>query len=110
MLKHKGYTGKVIEFDDDLGVFHGEVIDTNDVITFQGINAGEVKKAFRESIDDYLDFCASRSEEPGKPVSGRFVLRVPPSLHRQIRQIASSAGKSLNQWIVDTIKNAIRVR
>lgn len=110
MLNYKGYTGKVIEFDDDSGVFHGEVIDTNDVITFQGTNAEEVKQAFRESIDDYLDFCASRSEKPEKPVSGRFVLRVPPGVHRQIRQIASSTGKSLNQWIVDTLKSAIQAR
>ena len=35
MLNHKGYTGH-IEFDDEAGLFHGEVLDTKDVVTFQG--------------------------------------------------------------------------
>ena len=35
MMEYKGYVGKV-EFDDEAGIFHGEVINTRDVITFQG--------------------------------------------------------------------------
>ncbi len=35
MLKYKDYTGHV-EFDADAGIFHGEVLDTLEVITFQG--------------------------------------------------------------------------
>ena len=35
MLEHKGYIGH-ISFDDDAEIFHGEVINTRDVITFQG--------------------------------------------------------------------------
>lgn len=40
MLEHKGYTGRV-EFDDEVGLFHGEVIDLRDVVTFQGTSAEE---------------------------------------------------------------------
>jgi predicted HicB family RNase H-like nuclease len=32
---YKGYIARV-EYDDDAGIFHGEVINTRDVITFQG--------------------------------------------------------------------------
>ena len=39
MLKYEGYTGHV-EFDDATDIFHGEVLDTRDVITFQG-NTGQ---------------------------------------------------------------------
>ena len=35
MMEYRGYIGKV-EFDDEAGIFHGEVLDTRDVITFQG--------------------------------------------------------------------------
>ena len=35
MMEYKGYVGKV-EFDDEAGIFHGEVLDTRDIITFQG--------------------------------------------------------------------------
>ena len=30
MMEYKGYVGKV-EFDDEAGIFHGEVLDTRDV-------------------------------------------------------------------------------
>jgi predicted HicB family RNase H-like nuclease len=61
--------GKV-EFDDEADILHGEVIGLRDVITFQGRTVDEVKGAFRESVDDYLAFCAKRGEEPEKPFSG----------------------------------------
>ena len=106
MMKYKGYVGKV-EFDDEAGIFHGEVLDTRDVITFQGKSAAELKTAFRESIDDYLAFCKERGEEPNKPFSGQFVTRVPPELHRQVNLAARLSGKSLNAWVVEHLKAAV---
>jgi predicted HicB family RNase H-like nuclease len=61
MLNYKGYTGH-IEFDDEAELFHGEVVDTKDVVTFQGRSVDEIVQAFRDSVDDYLDFC----EQPEK--------------------------------------------
>ncbi len=66
MMKYKGYEAKV-NFDDEAGLFHGEVIDLRDVVTFQGTSVEELRVAFRDSIDDYLDFCASRGEQPAQP-------------------------------------------
>ncbi|HLJ97949.1 MAG TPA: type II toxin-antitoxin system HicB family antitoxin [Gemmataceae bacterium] len=106
MMEYKGYIGKV-EFDDEAGIFHGEVINTRDVITFQGKSVAELKKAFQESVDDYLAFCASRGEEPDKPFSGQFVTRIPPELHRQVNLAASLSGKSLNAWVADQLKAAV---
>jgi predicted HicB family RNase H-like nuclease len=37
------------------------------VITFQGSSVKELKKAFEESVEVYLAFCESRSEELDKP-------------------------------------------
>ncbi len=45
MMEYKGYLGKV-EFDDEAGVFHGDVINTRDVITFQGETVAELMQAF----------------------------------------------------------------
>jgi predicted HicB family RNase H-like nuclease len=80
MLKYKGYTGHV-EFDDESCIFHGEVLDLRDVITFQGKSVEGIKKAFRDSIDDYLEFCKERNEKADKPFSGRLMVRPPPRLH-----------------------------
>jgi predicted HicB family RNase H-like nuclease len=107
MLKYKGYIGHV-EFDDEAGIFHGEVLDTRDVITFQGTNVDEIKAAFRESIDDYLDFCESRKEQPDKPFSGKFILRMSPELHHKIYITARRSGKSLNKWAIETLERNTR--
>ena len=106
MMKYKGYVGKV-EFDDEAGIFHGEVLDTRDVITFQGQSVDELKTAFQESIDDYLAFCEQRGEEPNKPFSGQFITRVPPELHREVNLAASISGKSLNAWVVEQLQAAV---
>ena len=63
MMKYKEYIGKV-ELDDEAGIFHGEVINTRDVITFQGETDADAIKAFQESVDDYLAFCEERGEAP----------------------------------------------
>lgn len=107
MMEYKGYIGKV-EFDEEAGIIHGEVINTRDVITFQGDSVAEVKKAFHESVDDYLKFCHERGEAPEKPFSGRFVTRIPPELHRQVNVAAVVAGKSLNAWVTEQLQNAVQ--
>src|SRR5688572_23692949 len=106
MMEYKGYLGKV-DFDDEAGVFHGEVVNTRDVITFEGDSVAELRQAFRDSVDDYLVYCGERGEEPDKPFSGQFVTRVSPELHRKASLAASQAGKSLNAWITDQLQTAI---
>ena len=106
-MEYKGYSAKV-EFDSDANIFHGEVINLRDVITFEGETVKELKQAFQDSVDDYLDFCAQRGEDPEKPYSGKFVIRVEPELHKNITIEARKAGKSLNVWISDAIYKALK--
>ena len=104
-LEYKGYRG-VVEFDDAAGVFHGEVMGTRDVITFQGRSVDDLDQAFRESIDDYLEFCATRGEEPDRPFSGNFSVRISPEAHRAIYMAAKDQGLSLNEWVATTLTRA----
>ncbi|XPV77643.1 MAG: type II toxin-antitoxin system HicB family antitoxin [Desulfovibrio sp.] len=104
-LEFNGYVGK-FEYDNEADIFHGEVINLRDVITFQGRSIDELKKALKESIEDYLEFCAEEGEEPEKPYSGRFNLRIEPELHRRVAQAAAVNGLSLNKWVEKTLDNA----
>ena len=106
MMEYKGYFAKV-EFDDDANIFHGEVINLRDVITFEGETVNGLKGACHDSVDDYLTFCAERGEEPEKPYSGKFVMRVEPELHKNITIEARKTGKSLNIWVKDAISKAL---
>lgn len=98
MMNYKGYHGTV-SFDEEAEIFHGEVTDLRDVVTFQGRSVDELKTAFQESVDDYLDFCAGRGEKPDKPYSGKFVLRIDPQLHRKLAALSNEEGASLNKWV-----------
>ena len=106
MMEYKGYFGKV-DFDADAQVFHGEVINLRDVITFEADNVDALISEFHDSVDDYLDFCQERGEEPDKPFSGRFVLRIDSELHKSIFVKSKLSNKSLNTWIAETLKAAV---
>lgn len=106
-MQYKGYTAK-IEYDDEAGLFHGHVLNLRDVITFQGTSVEELRREFRESVDDYLDWCAERNEAPEKPFSGKFLVRLEPSLHRDIASRAELAGQSLNTWVVHALASFIQ--
>src|ERR1700735_1637935 len=102
-MTYKGYQARV-ELDEEAGVFHGEVLNTRDVITFQGSSVNELKQAFADSVDDSLEFCASRGEDPDKPFSGKFLVRVPPEVHREIMMQAQRQGKSLNAYVLEKLQ------
>lgn len=107
MMEYKGYIGKV-EFDSEAEIFHGEVINIRDVITFEGSSVEELNRAFRDSVDDYLEFCTLRGEEPEKPFSGKFVIRLSPELHREAFIKARLSDKSLNSWVSEVLEKAVK--
>jgi len=106
MMEYKGYIGNIV-YDDESQIFHGEVINTRDVITFQGTSVAELRKAFKDSVDDYLAFCAQRGEKPEKPFSGQFVVRAEPALHKAMFSAAKRAGMSLNKWVTSALEKAV---
>ena len=82
------------------------MVGLRDVITFQGDTVAEAVQAFRDSVDDYLEFCASRNESPEKPFSGRFLVRIEPALRREIVAQAAARGVSLNTLVASTLSAA----
>lgn len=103
MMKYKSYTGHV-EYDDEAKIFHGEVLGIKDVVTFQGTTVKEIEQAFKDSVDDYLAFCKERGEEPDRPFSGKFNLRIPPTLHAKLSLQAKLNNLSLNNYIGEILK------
>lgn len=97
-MKYKGYQGRVV-YDDEVKIFHGEIIGLRDVITFQGTSVEELEQAFKDSIDEYLNFCKELKRAPEKPFSGNLMLRLSPELHEQAAFAAQCQGVSLNAWI-----------
>ena len=105
MMEYKGYVATV-EYDDAAAVFHGEIVNTRDVITFQGRSVDDLRRALRDSIEDYLAWCRQRGKEPEKPFSGKFMVRLGPEVHRRITLAAREEGKSLNAWAAERLAAA----
>lgn len=97
-MEYKGYIGKV-DFDYDSKIFTGEVINTRAVITFQGSTVDELETSFRDSVNDYLDWCAQDGVSPEKPYSGKFNVRITPALHQRISAASKEMNISMNSFI-----------
>ncbi len=102
-MNYKRYSATV-EYDDKAKIFFGTVVNTQDIITFEGITVKELEKAFHESVDDYLVFCKESGKIPEKPFSGKFTIRISPELHEASCEKASQMGKSLNKFLEDSLK------
>ncbi|MEC4803575.1 MAG: type II toxin-antitoxin system HicB family antitoxin [Jaaginema sp. PMC 1079.18] len=105
MLTYKGYTGH-LEVDTESNLLFGQVLDVKDVITFQGKTVEEAQQAFKDSIDDYLEFCEELGVSPEKPFSGKFHFRTTPETHRKITIAATQAGQSINSWMEKILSEA----
>jgi predicted HicB family RNase H-like nuclease len=105
MMEYKGYAG-FIDFDADDKTFSGTVTGLRDVIHFEGRTAAELLRAFRESIDSYLELCAETGQQPDLPLNGKILVRTEPELHRRAVLRAAVEGVSLSRWISRQIENA----
>ncbi len=105
-LNYKGYTAK-IEFDPEDNILFGNIIGIRDTVGFHGETVTELKDAFHEAVNFYLESCKKAEREPNKPFSGKFVVRVNSSLHGEIAAAAAHAGKSLNKWVADTLNQVV---
>lgn len=107
-MTYKGYTAR-IEFDDRNELFVGHLLGIRDVVGFHADNVPELRSAFEESVDDYLETCAKIGKSPEKPASGKLMLRIPPEVHGAALVAAQAAGTSLNQWAAKVLAEAAHV-
>ncbi len=104
-MTYNGYAGTV-EYSEDDDVLFGRLTGIDDIITYEGESIQELRKAFTEAVDDYLEHCRQIGKKPEKPFSGKFTLRIPPEVHARLATQAKAMGKSLNQYAADILAQA----
>ncbi len=104
-MTFKGYTAR-IEFDDRDNILVGRLLGIRDLISFHADNIPELRAAFEEAVDDYLETCAKIGKSPERPASGKIMLRVAPEVHGAALLAAQATGKSLNQWAAEALSKA----
>ena len=105
----EGHKAK-IEYDPKIDMFRGEIFGLNGGADFYGKTPDELRLEFEKSLRVFLDVCKEKGIEPYKEYSGKFNLRLPPELHAEIASRALAEGKSLNQWVVETLDQIVHVQ
>ena len=78
----------------------------------QGESADDALVMIEEAIKGWLEVELSKGAAIPEPrldeeFSGKFVVRIPKSLHRKASEIAAVENVSLNQWIGTTLAEAV---
>ena len=106
MMEVDGFKAK-IEFDPDLDLFRGEILGLNGSADFYGKSPASLRKEFRNSLRIFLEVCEEKGVEPTREYSGKFNLRIPPSLHSEISARATADNKSINQWVSEVLRQSV---
>lgn len=106
LLSYKGYFGSVEASLEDQ-VLHGKLECINDLVTYEAKSIPELKVAFEEAVDDYLETCKELGKEAEKVMSGTFNVRIGPSLHKLAYLAAKSQKISLNDYIKKAVENSL---
>lgn len=104
-MTYKGYTAR-IEYDDNDGVFFGRIAGIRDGVGFHADTVSDLREAFHEAVDDYLELCARVGKDPQKPYSGQIMVRVDPQVHAKAALAAELSGKSLAKWTEEKLREA----
>jgi len=108
-MRHKGYAAR-IEYSEEDGCFIGHIVGIRDVVGFHGESVKELRSAFKEAVDDYLETCEKLGREPQKTYSGKLMLRIPPDIHAAVAIAADTSGKSINQLVAEILDQNIHSR
>lgn len=103
-----------IEIYPDAGAFVAEIPDLPGCIT-QGDTMDEALSFIKEAKALWLETAIDRGVSIQEPkqldgYSGKFLMRVPKSLHAKLARQASEEGVSLNQYVVSLLSGMVAER
>jgi predicted HicB family RNase H-like nuclease len=107
ILEYKGYFAN-IHFSAEDEIFYGKIIGINDLVSFEGNSVLELKSAFQEAVEDYLDTCKKLNKEPERMYKGTFNIRIPSELHRKASIVAAIKNITLNDLVKTAIDDLIK--
>lgn len=106
MIKYKGYIG-VVDFDPEIDLFHGTVINTQDVITFYGASVTELREEMQKSLEVYFEVCEEQGKVPDKPFSGTLTIQTTPELYNRIALNAARRQLEIDAYLQEVLEKAV---
>ena len=98
LFKYAEFLGSV-QYSAEDEVFYGKVLGVDDLVTFEGSSVRELKKAFKDAVNDYVNACNLIGKSAHKSYKGTFNVRMPIELHKKAAAVAEERGISLNELV-----------
>ena len=106
MIEYKGYIG-VVDFDPEIDLFHGTVINTQDVITFYGASVTELRAEMQKSLEVYFEVCEEQGKMPDKPFSGKLTFETTPELYSRIALNAARRQLEIDVYLQEVLEKVV---
>jgi len=107
VLKYRNFIATV-KYSTEDEAFIGKIEGIDSVVSFEGQSVEELKSAFRDAVESYLDFCRRKGiTNIQKSYSGLFNIRVNSDIHRRAAISAKIHGKTLNSFVKEAIERYI---
>ena len=97
------YTYQIRKIDDESGSYYYGTVAELDGCQSSGETFDEAYENLTEAMEGYIEFKLEKGFEVPVPqnieeYSGKFLLRIPKSLHSKLALAAKNEGVSLNQY------------
>jgi len=108
-IEYKGYRG-IIDYSDQDSVLYGKIMGIDDLVIFEGTSVEEIKLAFHEAVDDYLETCKDLGKNTEKEFRGVFNVRVSEKVHKLAVIKAQSENISLNKLVDKALRRELDLK
>lgn len=108
VIKYNDFLGS-LHYNSEDEIFYGKLEGVDDLVTFEGKSVEELKSAFKEAVEDYLNICKETDKPIYKPYKGTFNIRIKPELHKKAAKKSAELGISLNQLVEKAIAEIIDI-
>ncbi|WP_196138127.1 hypothetical protein [Aliikangiella sp. G2MR2-5] len=98
MLVYKGFIGQ-IDYNSESHKLVGEVVNSVDLIEFEGESAAEIKENFQQRVDEYLAFQNEVVGNRPTPFVGNFTICLTTEKQNKVIQAAQQQGQSVTHWL-----------
>ncbi len=107
VLRYHDFIGSV-HFSAEDECFFGKIEGIDDLVTFEGRDVAELKKAFHAAVEDYIGLCRKAGKPLHKSCKGSFNVRMTAELHQKAARKSALLGISLNQLVQRAVEKEVR--
>jgi len=105
-MDYRGYMGSV-EFSLEDDILYGSLAGIRDSVSYHGKSIDELRVAFEEAVDDYLDMCAAEGLQPDSPFNGILDVTIAPSVYKQLIIYSAKNNQQVNHAVEEAIKKYV---